>query len=193
MNLNFFLQGIKNIVFNPVKLWEPVKSGDASANLIRNSLFFPIAVMVAISAFFGSMLFTNAALSPVYSVLLSIKCFLVILLTVFTTSYILGEITYPLDLGKNFNISFSMVVFSATPFLMCQILSRLFESLLFVNIIGFYGFYIFWIGAERLLNPPRYKKMPLLIATVITFAGIYTILNLLLNMVTDRLYFAIFS
>ena len=193
MNLNFFLQGIKNIVFNPVKLWEPAKSEDKSTKLIRYSFFFPLALLVTLSAFFGSMLFTNAELSPVYSLLFSIKCLLVILLTVYSTSYILGEITYPLDLGKDFNISFRMVVFSAAPFLICQILSRLFESLLFVNIIGFYGFYIFWTGAERMLNPPQYKKMPLLLATAITFAGIYIVTNLIFSMITDRFYFAFFS
>ena len=85
-----------------------------------------------------------------------------------------------------------MVVVSITPFLMCQILSRLFESLLFVNIISFYGLYIFWIGAEKILNPPQYKKMPLLIATSISFAGIYIVTDLLLGTIIDRFYFLFF-
>jgi len=105
----------------------------------------------------------------------------------------LGEITYPLDLGRNFSISFMLVVFSVTPFLMCQILSHMFESLLFVNIIGLYGLYIFWIGAEKILNPPQYKKMPLLIASTITFAGIYITTHLLLSMITDRVYYSFFA
>jgi hypothetical protein len=132
-------------------------------------------------------------LSLVYSILFSIKCFIVIITAVYATSYLLGEITYPLDLGRDFNHSFSMVVFSVTPFLMCQILSRLFESLLFVNIIGFYGLYIFWIGAEKLLNPPQYKKMPLLIAVFITFTGIYIATDLLLSMITDRVFYLFFA
>jgi hypothetical protein len=193
MNFNFFLQGIKNIVFSPVKLWETIKSENVQAGLIRNSFFIPLVALVALSSFFGSLLFTNAELSPVYSFFFSIKCFLVILIAVYATAYLLSEITYPLDLGRDFNISFSMVVFSITPFLMCQILSRLFESLLFVNIIGFYGLYVFWIGAEKILNPPQYKKIPLLIATTLTFAGIYIATNLLLNMITDRFYFAFFA
>jgi hypothetical protein len=128
-----------------------------------------------------------------YSVLFSLKCLIVILTTVYAASYLLGEITFPLDLGRNFNLSFSLVVFSATPFLLCQILSRLFESLLFVNIIGFYGLYIFWIGAEKLLNPPQYKKMPLLISVFITFTGIYIATDLLLSMITDRVYYLFFA
>jgi hypothetical protein len=193
MNLNFFLQGIKNIVFNPAKIWETVKSEHTPTALTRNSFFIPLAILVALSAFFGSLYFTNSELSPLYSVFFSIKCLAVIFIAVYATSYLMGEITYPLDLVRDFNISFSMIVFSVTPFLMCQILSRLFESLLFVNIIGFYGLYIFWIGTEKILNPPQYKKMPLLIAVFVTFTGIYIATDLLLSMITDRVYYLLFA
>lgn len=192
MNFSFFPLGIKNIVFNPVKFWETIKSENTPAALIRNSFLIPLTILVALSAFFGSLLYANSELTPLYSVLISIKCLLVILIAVYATSYMLGQITYPLDLGKDFNNSFRMVVFSVTPFLMCQILSRLFESLLFVNIIALYGLYIFWIGAEKILNPPQYKKMPLLISTSISFAGIYIVSDLLLGTIIDRFYYLFF-
>ena len=192
MNFSFFPVGIKNIVFNPVKFWETIKSENTSAALIRNSFLIPLSVLVTLAAFLGSLFFTNSELAPLYSVLFSIKCLLVIFTAVYATSYLLGQITYPLDLGKDFNNSFRMVVVSVTPFLMCQILSRLFESLLFVNIISLYGLYIFWIGAEKILNPPQYKKMPLLIATSISFAGIYIVTDLLLGTIIDRFYFLFF-
>jgi hypothetical protein len=193
MNFNFHLQWIINLIFNPIKFWETVKSTNVPTSLIRNSFFFPLVILVTVSAFIGSLIYTNAELSPVYSVLFSIKCFLAIFISVYATSFVLSEITFPLDLGKDFNISFRMVVFSIAPLLICQILSRLFESLLFVNIIGFYGLYIFWTGAEKMLNPPQYKKMPLLVAAAITFAGIYIAADLLLKMITDRFYFAFFA
>jgi hypothetical protein len=193
MNIYFFLQGIRNLIGNPIKFWETVKSENVQTGMIRNSFFIPVSLLVALSGFFGSLLFTNPELSPAYSVLFSIKCLVVIFIAVYATSYILGEITFPLDLGRDFKISFKMVVSSVTPFLLCQILSRLFESLLFVNIIGLYGLYIFWIGTEKMLNSPQYKKMPLLIAAVITFAGIYIATSLLFNMITDRIYFAFFE
>jgi hypothetical protein len=192
MNFSFSPVGIKNIVFNPVKFWETIKSENTPAALIRNSFLIPLSVLVTLAAFFGSLFFTNSELTPLYSVLFSIKCLLVIFIAVYATSFLMGQITYPLDLGKDFNNSFKMVVVSVTPFLMCQILSRLFESLLFVNIISLYGLYIFWIGAEKILNPPQYKKMPLLIATAISFAGIYIVTDLLLGTIIDRFYFLFF-
>lgn len=193
MNFNFFLKGIQKIIFNPAQHWESMVSEKASAGFIRNSFLFPLILLVSVSAMFGSLLFTNTELDTLYSILTGIKCFILFTITIYATTFILSEITFPLDLGKDFKTSFSLVVFSAAPFILCQILSRLFETLLFVNIIGLYSLYVFWIGAEKLLNPPQYKKMPLLVAVTITFAGIFIVTTMLLNMITDRIYFGFFA
>ena len=193
MNYKFFLHGIKNIISNPVKAWEAIDSENRPVKLVRDSYFFPLIILISVSAFVGSLLFSNSELSPVYSIFTGIKCFGLLYFTIYVTAFIFSEITYPLDLGKDFNISFKIIVYSITPFLICQILSRLFESLLFVNIIGLYGLYIFRVEADKMLNPPQYKKMPMLIATTITLAGVYIATSLVLTMLIDRVYFAYFA
>ena len=72
-------------------------------------------------------------------------------------------------------------------------LSSLFESLLFVNILGIYGLYILYTGAEILLSPPQHKKMPLVIASFITIAGIYSLTVVILNMLIERVFYAFFA
>jgi hypothetical protein len=192
MNYKFFLNRIINIVINPVKEWEAIYSEDRSVRLARNSFFFPLIILASVSAFVGSLIFTNVGLSPLYSILAGIKCFGLLYFTIYATTFIFSEITYPLDLGKDFNISFRIIVYSTAPFLMCQILSRLFESLLFVNIIGLFGLYIFWTGTDKMLTPPQYKKMPMLITTLIAMVGIYIVINLVLTKLIDVIYFAFF-
>jgi len=193
MNNKFLLLGVIDIFINPVKAWETIDSENRPVNVIRNSFLFPFILLVSVSAVAGSLIYTNAELSPVYSVFVGIKCFLLFYVTVYVSAFILKEITYPLDLGKDFAISFKLIVYSIVPFLLCQILSRLFESLLFVNIIALYGLYIFWTGTERVLTPPGYKKMPMLIAATLTFVGIYIITNLLFTILIDKIYFAFFA
>ena len=193
MDFKFFLRGIKNIILNPVYAWETIYSENKPVKLLRNNYFFPLIILVSVSAFVGSLVFTNVELSPVYSIFVSIKCMGILYVTVYATSRIFSEITYPLDLGKDFNISFKIIVYSVTPFLLCQVLSCLFESLLFVNIIGLYGLYIFWSGTEKMLNPSKYKKMPMLIATFVSLIGIYIVTNLVLTMLFDKVYFAFFA
>lgn len=193
MNNKLFLFVVKDIIINPIKAWEIIDSENKSVSVIRNSFLFPIIFLVSVSAAAGSLIYTNAELSPVYSVFVGIKCFLLYYITVYASAFILREITYPLDLGRNFAISFRLIVYSIVPFLLCQILSRLFESLLFVNILALYGLFIFFAGTEKMLTPPGYKKMPMLIATTLTFIGIYVITNLLLTTLIDKIYKVFFS
>jgi hypothetical protein len=192
--VNKFLPFIlKDIIINPLKAWETIDSENRPVNVIRNNFLFPLILLISASAFAGSLLYTNSTLSPVYSVFVGIKCFLIFYITIYATAFILKEITYPLDLGRNFAVSFRLITYSVVPFLLCQILSRFFESLLFINILALYSLYIFWTGMERMLTPAAYKKMPMLIATAVTFVAIFVVTNLLFTMLADRIYFKFFS
>jgi Yip1 domain len=190
---NSYFIVVKDIIINPAKAWETIDLENRPVKLIRNNFLFPFIIIISVSAFLGSLIYANAELSSVYSVFVGIKCFLLFYITVFATAYILKEITRPLDLGKDFAISFRLIVYSIVPLLLCQVLSRFFESLLFVNVLALYSLYIFWTGTERMLTPPGYKKMPLLIATTITFIGIYIATDLLFTMLTDRIFHKFFA
>ena len=189
----FFLFVVKDIIINPIKTWESIDSENRSVSVIRNLFLFPLILLVSISAFSGSLIYTNSELSPVFSVFVGIKCFILYYITVYATSFILKEITYPLDLGRNFGISFRLISYSVVPLLLCQILSRFFESFLFVNILGLFGLYIFWTGIERILTPPVYKKIPLLVATFISFIGIFVATDFLFTKLIDKIFYAFFS
>lgn len=192
MDYKFFLQGIANIIFNPVKAWETIDSENKPNKVLRDSLFIPLLILVSISTFVGSLIFANTELSAVYSIFVGVKSFVLLYLTTYSAAFILKEITHPLDLGRDFNISFRLIVYSIIPFIFCEVLSGLFESLLFVDVIGLYGLYIFWTGAEKLLNPAQHKKMPMLIATTISIISIYAALSFVLNMLTNKIYYAYF-
>jgi hypothetical protein len=193
MNNKFLLFGVKDIIINPVKAWETIDSENRSVNMIRNRFLFPLILFVSVSAMAGSLIYTNPELSPVYSVFVGIKCLLLFYITVYATAYILREITYPLDLGRDFAVSFRLIAYSIVPLLLCQFLSRLFESLLFVNVIALYGLYIFWTGVEKLLTPPVYKKTPLLIGAIFSFACIYIAASFIFTKLIDKIYFAFFA
>jgi hypothetical protein len=193
MDYRFFFNGVRDIMLHPSGAWQTIESDNKPLKVIRERFLMPLIILVSISAFAGSLLFTNTELSSVYSVLAGIRTFIVLYVTIYLSSWILGEITYPLDLGKDFAVSFNIITFSYVPFMICQLFSNLFESLLFVNVIALYGLYIFWEGAEKFLNPPSYKKMPLLIATTISTISIYLVSNKLLISLFDRLFYAFFD
>jgi len=193
MDYKFLYHRIKYIILDPVKAWDEIHSDNRPIKDVRNSFFFPLITLVAIAAFIGSVIFANTGLSVIYSILVGIKYFLLLCLVIYATAFIFREITYAMDMGRDFTISFKMIVYSIAPFLICQMVSRIFESFIFINILALYGLYIFWIGAEKMLNPPEHKKMPMLIAATLTIIGLYIAANFFLTMIIEKFYFAIFS
>jgi len=193
MDYKFLLNSIRYVILNPAKAWRIILEENRSLKEVRNSFLFPVVIIATICAFLGSIIFTNAKLSPVYSVFVGLKFLLLYLFTIYTSALILSEITRALDLGKNFNLSFKLIAYSFTPFLICQFVSLLFESLVFVNVLALFGLYIFWIGAEIMLNPPDHKKMPMLVAIFVVMTELFIAGNVALTSVIDRIYFALFA
>lgn len=184
---------VKDLIINPSQAWEIIDTENKSVNETRNGLLFPLSLLVSVSAVFGSLLYTNSGISPVYSIFAGIECFIVFFISVYASAYILNEISYLLELGRNRVVSFRLIVYSIVPFMLCQMISCLFESLLFVDVLSIFGFYIFWIGAERMLTPPANKKLPLLISAFISFTGIFIATDFLLTKLFDKIFYTFFS
>jgi hypothetical protein len=193
MDIRFFLNRVKNLIIDPVKAWETIQSENRPIGHASNSFLYPLLVLGAVSAFLGTFLFSHSELRPVFFILTGIKYLLLMFITIYVTAVLLKEITKALDISCSFNVAYKLVIFSAAPLLLCQLLSRLFESFIFVNILALYGLYVFWTGIDIMLNTPQYKKLPMLIATGATFIGTFVISNWLLTKFIDRLYFAVFA
>ena len=127
---------IKEIISDPVKAWETIDSEITPARKTGNRLLIPLLLLVSLSAIAGSLLFTNSQLSAIYSVFVGVKCFLVFYIVIYATAFILKAIAPKFELRISYDISIMLIAYSVVPLLLCQFLSRFFESLLFVNILG---------------------------------------------------------
>jgi len=67
------------------------------------------------------------------------------------------------------------------------------ESFIFINILAFYGLYIFWFGVEMMINPPSNRKLPLMVTAFGVFIIILLTANWLLTLIIDKIYFAYFT
>lgn len=193
MDHKFFLSAISNFILRPEKAWDIAISENKPDRVLNYSLLIPLVVLITLSSFAGSLIFSNAELGMAYSVLTSLKSAITLVVTLLFSAILLKETTYPLDLGRNYTSSIRLIVYSSIPFICCQLISKLFESFLFINILALYGLYIFWVGSIKILNPPGYKRLPLLIATIVITSGIFGFLNYVLSMAVDRFYYSYFS
>ncbi len=193
MDFRFLYHRTKYFIINPGKAWDVVHRENRPMQFVRGSFFLPLIILVTISAFMGSMFFINTTLKPMYSVLAAVNTFLFLYLGVYASAFALREIMRAMDLGHDFLVAFKLVAYSMAPIFLSLTVSRLFESLLFINVLGLYGLYIFWIGMEVMVNPPDHKKLPMIIATVVSMLIIFFLLLAILSKLTEAVYFSIFA
>ncbi len=193
MDYKFFFRQIALTLWSPRKAWTAFSESGHPAVKTRNNILLPMLALVAICAFLGSILFSNVNLHTSYSVITGIKYFLLDIIVIWISALLLREITRALDLKAEFSLSFTLIVYSLIPFFVCQMASLLFESLAFVDILALYGMWIFWSGAEIMLNPPSHKKMPMLIAIFIIIAELYIGGSIAISSVLERIYFGFFA
>ena len=193
MDFRFLYHRTKYFIINPGKAWDVVHRENRPMQFVRGSFFLPLVILVTISAFMGSMFFINTTLKPMYSVLAAVKTVLFLYLGVYASAFALREIMRAMDLGHDFLVAFKLVAYSMAPIFLSLTVSRLFESLLFINVLGLYGLYIFWIGMEVMVNPPDHKKLPMIIATVVSMLIIFFLLLAILSKLTEAVYFSIFA
>ena len=193
MDFRFLYHRTKYFIINPGKAWEVVHREERPMKFVRGSFFLPLIILVTISAFLGSMFFINTTLKPMYSVLAAVNTFLFLYLGVYGSAFVVREIMRAMDLGHDFLVAFKLVAYSMAPIFLSLTVSRLFESLLFINVLGLYGLYIFWIGMEMMVNPPDHKKLPMIIASVVSMLIIFFLLQIILSKLSQTLYFSIFA
>ncbi len=193
MDFRFLYHRTKYFIMNPGKAWEVVHREERPMKFVRGSFFLPLIILVSVSAFLGSMFFINTTLKPMYSVLTAVNTFLFLYLGVYGSAFAVREITKAMDLGHDFLVAFKLVAYSMAPIFLSLTVSRLFESLLFINVLGLYGLYIFWVGMEVMVNPPDHKKLPMIIASVVSMLIIFFLLQIILSKLTQTLYFSIFA
>jgi len=193
MDFRFLYHRTKYFIINPGKAWEVVHREERPMRFVRDSFFLPLIILVSISAFLGSMFFINTTLKPMYSVLAAVTTFFFLYIGVYASAFLVREIMRALDLGHDFLVAFKLVAYSMAPIFLSLTVSRLFESLLFINVLGLYGLYIFWIGMETMVSPPDHKKLPMIIATVVSMLIIFLLLQVILAKLTETVYFTFFA
>lgn len=193
MDFKFLADSVRNIILSTLKEWDAIYNENKPYRLFSRSIFFPLVILASISTFFGAFLFTNTELTNFYSVIAGLRYFAVITIVVYGTALGLREMMRSFGYGNDFGIAFKLVCFSVVPLLLCQIISQLFESFIFVNILAFFGFYILYTGIERMLSPSEPDRLKLMIGVPLIFFILFILTGRIITQITDKFYFSFFA
>lgn len=193
MNFRFLAGTIYGSILNTEEEWDKIRSENHTAGFFSRNLVFPLVLLVSVSALLGSILFIDTGLSASYAVLTGIRYFILFYITIYGTAAIFSKAAKSFNTECDRDLSLKLTAVSIMPLLLCQIVSLLFESFIFVNVLAFYGLYIFWTGLVTITKPPSDKKIHLLIAETAIFLLLFIAGNKLITMLFDNIYYTFLS
>lgn len=190
MDFILLYKRIRDIFTNPTAMWRSVRDEDREVSELRVSFLFPLALLVAVSGFVGILINSYSGFSLLYPFLIALKYLFAFIITVELSSWIISEINLAFSTEKSFSKNYKLVLYSFAPFMVTMMVSRLFPSLLFLNLGGLYGLFIGWKGIEILTETPQSNRV-----RHITMISLVTIVNyfavsFLLKSLLDWVYYS---
>ena len=171
---------IKEIILTPQDFWKKQKKSEETHTQRIAGFFIPILSAVAIAVFLGEF-FRSSHFYMGYAVLKAVREVVLFVLQYVLAVFFTNELIKTFKGEKNIVAVRKLVLFSMTPFLLVSILTGLFQFLYVLDVLGFYGFYIFWLGANELLGLPKEKKDSYIIITILVNFLVFSFLSIILS------------
>lgn len=181
------------LVSRPARFWIQVKDESIPSSEVRRSFLTPILILVSLASFAGTYLFSYNSLSIIYPLLKGLEYFLIFFITIELVVFFLSEIIGYLLKVRITGEVYKLVVYSLTPFMLLMIITRLFSSLLFLNLLGFYGLVILWMGVDIIVGGDNLFRIRLTSLISLAILVFYLGIRWIVSALAEGLYFAIFG
>ncbi|MDZ7739571.1 MAG: Yip1 family protein [Bacteroidales bacterium] len=180
----------KNILFKPAATWEEIIKEDKSVRAVSRSFLIPLLVLVSLSAFAGTLIYTSSKLSILYPVIRSLKHFTCFYITILLSALVLNELSLACIKTRNYAFNFRLVTYSLTPLFTTVFITRLLPDLALINLLGFYGIYILYRGIHTIENTEKQKLLNYFIVALLTVTTLYFSISWISRSLFEGLYFA---
>ena len=180
VNFNQIFIKIKEVIFEPVSFWEQQKEGK---NLDRQSFagyFLPLLVLIFLVVF-TSELIRGFMFYLTFPLLKAGREVLLFLLQYIISVFLTNELIKAFGGKKNIFIARKLVIYSLTPFLLVTLITGMFPFLYVMDVLGLYGFYIFWMGVKALLEFPERKQISYILVTTMANFFVFSFLSIFLS------------
>ncbi|HBF89175.1 MAG TPA: hypothetical protein DDX39_11085 [Bacteroidales bacterium] len=182
LDLNQILNRAKNILTEPIKEWEIIKSEDSDKNQLLKNYVLPFAITIFVASFFGNLMFLSF-FSFTFQFLSALVSALTSVLGVYISAYVITELSPSFNSKKNLNSTFKLVAYSFTASFVVSIVTGLIPALSILSIAGLYSLYLIYTGLTPILETSEDKKVPFLIVSTLVIIVTYLVLAFLLGLI----------
>lgn len=168
MELSFsnIIGQVKELIVNPNRFWEGKKENEEGRTVVLVSYLLPILLVVALAVFVGEF-FRRTDFFIEYPLLKAFREVLLVVIQYFIGVFFTKELMKTFGGAKDVVAARKLVAYSMTPLLLVSIITGLFQFLYVIDILGFYSFYLFGIGAKKLVKLPENKSNSFILITIV--------------------------
>jgi uncharacterized membrane protein YwzB len=178
---------IKGIILNPKKEWEIISQENTPSIVLLTNYLLPLALIPAIASFIGYGLigyrvaFIGHVSGLAWGLKWAIMMFGNMLLGTYISAFIIDLLATNFGAEKNFDKSFSLVVYSYTPMMVAGILFLLPSLQVLPALAGLYGLYLLYIGIKPMMKSPDDKTTTYFIISLIVIIIVFGVLSSILR------------
>ena len=155
----------QEMIFNPRAFWRSRNEIRETQDELFKNLLFPLLTVVCTADFLGEF-FRSDYFRIWVALLWVIREILLFATLYFVGVYGTNEFIKYLGFEERIESLQKLVAYSLVPFMMVSVVTGLFPFFYFLDIFGIYGFYIFTMGSNRLLNFPKEKRGNLILKII---------------------------
>jgi hypothetical protein len=179
MDYKLSLERAKSLLISPRVEWEKIAGENNHYKLLIKDYLFYIALIPAFVGFIGYTLigyrvqFVGLATSFTLGLKLFVYFYLVTIIGIYITSYIIQYFAHKFKAEQNFNKVFELVTYSYTAILSIGILNLSPAMGRMVSFLNLYCIYIFFFGFRKMIKIKPEKAMPYFIFCILVFIVVY--------------------
>lgn len=151
MNSNLF-ENIRLIFFSPNKAWEDIFKYKRTFLRFYLIQVLPVILLYGLALFIGNSLSLMSTATFIYIFFHAILNVIVYLLAFYLSSLVISMLMPYFKASRSLINSGLLILYSGLPFYFSQMVTSMFPSFWFVNILSLYSIYLFYLGISFLLK-----------------------------------------
>jgi len=174
-----------NLIIFPRAEWFRI-SVEKDPHFFRKYFIFYL-VLTTVS-YFGGVLVDDSRSLIMGSVGAVVKGFGMPFMLMVISTYLIYAISPLFDSAKNLALTYKLVIYSLTPFLLVSLVTNFVHQYMWLNLLGFYGAVLLYHGMPDILKTPLQKHTPYIVLSIVFITAVFTGLQVGLDLLAALVY-----
>jgi hypothetical protein len=181
---------IQNMIMKPAAEWDVVAAEPATVGSVYTGYAMILAAIPALATLIGSILFAHA--NPVVAALTAVLGYVLALVGLFVTSFIVDALAPSFGGEKNQVQALKLVTYANTAAWVAGVLGIVPLLGALASLVGgIYSLYTLYLGLPKLMKNPADKTLVYFIVTLVVAVVVYAVIGLVVGIIIGILAVAV--